>query len=630
MNVSRLAVFLAIALFTANCGSRNTESTTDDGGGTIADQFVNEAGTVDNSLCKRASRLALKGGSVTVTGSTAGFSNEYGTQVNCGASFNTMLGSQVYYRVALTKAKSYKVSLSASFSSGRIYLFRGCGAGQINADCGSEGKTGDVTSSSATSSSAASFFFTPSATRDYLIAVDSTSSSKSNNGDFTLIVEEFTAPTNVTCAKAQRLTLTGGKVSVQGSTEGAKNEFGTGINCGSSSYTLKGGQAYYKVGLTSGQSYIVSVTPQFSFARFYIFGGACDMNNINAACGSKGVSGDFSGTIFKDKPSQIVFTASKTADYTIAVDSSSESYSGKFTLGVESFKRPVNDTCAKATAVTVKGAKTTVTGTTYGASNQYPGTIKCTSTLAADGPQVYYKLTWNKSQTYKFTVSPSFSAKFYIFNSTCDGTSINADCGSRGQTGAYLSAYSSSTVPNLLFYRAPATTGYMAIDSSSNNYFGSFKVDIEPFTAAANGRCQAAKALTFTSGTVKTTGDTTGVPNEFGTAINCGNYKSIPYGSQVYYKVPMLAGKSYDISLTPDFSSAKLYVFGFTCSATKINADCGSKGKTGDVYSGYISKGKTSTLTLKPTASGTYIVAVDATSDSSYSYGTFALQITEK
>ncbi len=608
------------------CSSRSADNVYD-GGPALPDSFVTEAGVVDNSTCKRATQIALSGGSVTVSGSTKGFTNEYGTQVSCGASYNTMLGPQAYYKVALSKGKVYKLSLSASFYGAKMYVAQAkCSPTSINTDCGSEGKTGAVTTSSS-SSSTKSIFFTPPSSGSYLLVVDSSSSSKSNNGDFTLIVEEFTAPTNASCAKATRVTLSGGKASVSGTTEGGKNEFGTGINCGSTSTTMKGPQAYYKIAMTAGKSYIVSMTPQYSFAKFYIFSGKCDTASINLDCGSKGATGDYSSSTFKDKATQIVFTAAKSGDHTIAVDSSSEGYAGKFTLDVQEFAPPTNGACAKAKAVAVTGAKTTITGTTYGAKNEYGDKIKCDGFSANDGPQVYYKLNWTKGQTYKITASPSFTARVYVFGNKCDAASIAADCASKGKTGASMSAYSSGSYTNQLFFRPASSSNHLAIDSSSNSYFGTFTLTVEPFTAAANGTCAKAKSLTFTSGAVKVSGDTTGVPNEFGTAINCGNYKSIPYGSQVYYKVMLSAGKKYSISLTPDFSSAKLYIFGNSCAETSINAACSSKGKTGDVYAGFFSKGKTGTMAFTPQATGQYIIAVDATSDSSYAFGTFSLEI---
>ena len=50
--------------------------------------------------------------------------------------------------------------------------------------------------------------------------------------DMPVVNPDMGGPTNGTCAKAQQLTLTGGKVSVNGDTSPFTNEYGTGINCG--------------------------------------------------------------------------------------------------------------------------------------------------------------------------------------------------------------------------------------------------------------------------------------------------------------------------------------------------------------------------------------------------------------
>ena len=172
-----------------SCGSRNTESINDGSGG--ADSFVTEAGTVDNSRCARASRLPLSGGSVTVSSSTAGFSNEYGTQVNCGASFNTMLGPQVYYRVVSTKDQSYVVAVTPDFSYAKLYVFGfTCSATQINTDCASKGKSGDVYSGFLTKGKSSTLTFKPTASGQYIIAVDATSDSSYGFGTFALQVTE--------------------------------------------------------------------------------------------------------------------------------------------------------------------------------------------------------------------------------------------------------------------------------------------------------------------------------------------------------------------------------------------------------------------------------------------------------
>jgi hypothetical protein len=135
--------------------------------------------------------------------------------------------------------------------------------------------------------------------------------------------------------------------------------------------------------------------------------------------------------------------------------------------------------------------------------------------------------------------------------------------------------------------------------------------------------------LTLGSGTTTINGDTTAIPNEFGTAINCGNYSTILKSSQVYFAFSLTGAKVYTFTLTPDYSSARFYLFGSTCDYTSINSACGSKGLSGFV-SEYVSKGQTKSMTFSPTTTGNYTLAVDGTSTSSYAYGKFKLEITTK
>lgn len=614
----RLVALVACLLLAGGCGSRaardNDGAVNGDGGG-----------GGDNDTCAGARQLTISSGYATASGDTTTADNEFGTSINCGLSGSTVLrGPQRYYKVALKAGKGYKFSLSPDYSYGRLYVFRGCGAAKINADCGSGGKTGAVMSQSARKNGTGSLYFSPAADGTYYVAVDSTSAT-SGKGTFILDIEEFDAPSNNRCKDAQTITLSGGKASVKGTTAGAANEFGTGIYCGSAYYTYKGPQAYYKVGLQAGKSYIVSLDASYSFAYFYIFGATCTTSAINTDCGSDGKTGDVSSPASSGKAS-LVFTAAKTGSYTIAVDSTSESRSGTFTLEVKEFTPPTNGKCATPKAVDVsKGGKVQIKGTTFGAKNEYGDKIKCAEYSAVDGPQAYYRLTTTPGTTYKFSLTASFtSARMYIFGTTCDAQKIESECASKGQFGDYV--YTSSYSPRPLYFKAGGSSYTLAVDSTSDNYAGDFTLDIEEFTPPANGTCSAPKPLTFSSGKAVATGDTSGVPNEYGTSINCGNYKAILYGNQLYYRLSAAAGKSYSISLSPDYSAARFYVFSGTCTDSAINKDCSSAGISG-LVSSYISKGKTGTMTFKPAAAGDYVIAVDGTSN--LYFGSFTLTVTE-
>ena len=136
------------------------------------------------------------------------------------------------------------------------------------------------------------------------------------------------------CAAAKLLTLTAGRVKVSGSTDGAANEFGEGINCGTSS-THSGPQVYYRIDLLASRDYVVTLTPAFSRASLYIFGTSCTASAINSGCGSGGKTGAVSlGTAAGDEV-KILFAPVKTGSYTLAVDSADASANGPFTLTVE-------------------------------------------------------------------------------------------------------------------------------------------------------------------------------------------------------------------------------------------------------------------------------------------------------
>ena len=86
-------------------------------------------------------------------------------------------------------------------------------------------------------------------------AVDSTGSS----GKFEVTLEEFTLPTNATCANAETITLTGGKGSAIGDTglDLAGRVFHADLrHLHHRELYLDGPQAYYQVGLKANPNYL--------------------------------------------------------------------------------------------------------------------------------------------------------------------------------------------------------------------------------------------------------------------------------------------------------------------------------------------------------------------------------------
>jgi hypothetical protein len=655
-----LALLLATALFA--CGERSTtaldgavtgDAADTDGTSTKLDKGVPDVATntefgptpdvalipdgppgpdgpfTPNGTCANAQLLALSGGKVTVKGDTTIFANEYGTAISCGSTSvnDIMLGPQQYYKLALKAGQSYLISVTSTFNVANFYIFTGCGATQINKDCGSSGATGAL-SPDIGNGQTSSMIFKPATAGTYYVAVDGEDAN--DDGPFTLSIQEYTPPTNTTCAKAKSLTVpAGGKVTEKDTTATSQNEFGTQITCSDTNYNMDGRQLYYKVAMTAGKTYRISWTPSFTYSRLYIFGTTCTAAAINAACGSNGVSGMYSGATSSNTLNMRTFKPSTSGTYTIAVDSRIASYYGVFTLEIEDWTP--NNKCAAPKALTLSGGKVTVQDSTTGAANEFGNQIDCGGTgnnSDFDGNQVYYSVSLTAGATYKVTLAPSFYARLYLFGSTCTPATINANCGSAGVSGDYTS---STVYPNNTggFVFKPATSGTykIAVDSTgtNSNYHGAFTLSVETWTPPTNTTCAKAKSLTLSGGKVTTTGDTTGAPNEFGTSVNCDfGYTGALDGPQVYYSVALTKGKVYRVRLTPSFL-ARYYIFGNTCTPAQIDAACKTNGASGDAAN--VSSGSTGTIVFSPPASGTYKIAVD--SQAAVYYGSFSLSLEE-
>jgi hypothetical protein len=583
-----------------------------------------------NDTCANAKQLTMSGGKVSVSDNTSPYSNEYGTAINCGGSTTSiMAGKQLYYKVALTAGKTYQVSMASKYYYGRFYIFTGCGVNKINGDCGSGGKTGDVSGYISTNQTG-NIIFKPATSGTYYVAVDSTNSSYS--GGFTLTVQEYASPTNDSCGKAKTLVVpAGGSVTESGSTLGAVNEFSTGINCGHSYYTFHGNQLYYKVAMTAGKTYNITLDPTYYYAAVYIFGTTCTMNAINAACGSSGATGAYATATSPSQNAVVQFKPPTSGTYTIAVDSRpySTSYAsaGSFDLTIEDFTPPTNGKCATPKKLTLVGGKVTVKGTTTSAGNEFGTSIRCgmTSTYAQDGEQVYYTVGMTAGKSYKISLKPTFYAHFYLFNSACYASAINASCGSNGATGDVQGYVYPNNTGVITFTAKTSGTWRIAVDSVSPSYGGAFELSVEEYTLPTNFKCTGSKVITMTGGKGKVTANTTGMANEFGTGLTCGWYAGAFDGPQLYYHVVLAAGKTYKITLNPGYTAARFYVFGNTCDMNSINSHCGSKGTNG-LYA-YGSGTNSFSAYFKPPTAGTYRIAVD----SSYPtyQGPFTLEIQE-
>jgi hypothetical protein len=438
---------------------------------------------------------------------------------------------------------------------------------------------------------------------------------------------------NSTCSNALLVPLVGGKAKVTGDTALSQNEYGSAVKCTSHwSPGMVGPQLYYRFSLKAGQPYKISLLPgQPEPLAFYLFTG-CGAAQISKDCSSTGATGATRFPVIDPFPMTLTFTPTASAVYYVAVDSALHDGQGTFTLTVEEIPPTTKGTCATAQELTLKNGKATTQGDTSSAADD---NIQVSCGIAPfTGPQVYYwiKLTQGKSYILKVSSPTVVPPAFYLFGDSCNPKQIDADCGSKGKTGIVVTTETqkrwlpvppqSPTTTGLFF---PAKTGIYRIAVESHpQSFGAFKLEIEELSPPPNSACATAQKVTLGSGTTIVKGDTTGVPNEFSTAIDCKTPMKM-LGSQLYYQVNLTAGKTYSFTLTPgvSFKHAVFYVFGDSCTESAINADCSSKGKTGDFQDVFGSL--PTSVTFTPAKSGLYHFVVDAPTP--LSYGSFEVTI---
>jgi hypothetical protein len=573
--------------------------------------------TPTNGKCAGATQLTFTGGKAVANGDTHHvMTPDEFPGVKCPST--AMDGPQAYYKFNAVAGQTYKIKVTNK-AGYFIYFYvfgNTCTEAAISTDCSSSGASGLYFSSSFDAPQFREVTFKPTTAGTYTIAIDG--SVLYYNGSFTLEVEEFTPPTNGTCANPTPVTLTAGKATIKGTTLGVSNEYGTSITCGS---TVDGPQAYYKLTAAAGKAYKMTFAPGYS-AYWYVFqAGSCGSTSaINADCDSSGVKGAEYGFVSSTLPETAAFRPTVPGDYIIAVDSTAPTNAGGFQLEIEEFTAPTNDKACSATPVTFTSGKATINGSTLGANNEFGTTsttgVKCGGSTVYDGVQLYYEFTASASKGYKLKLAPTnfSSAYMYVFQkSSCSSASaVNTSCSSMGASGAYTSSSASSTTSRE-FYFNPTNTGQyvVAVDTSLVPGGGDFVLTIEELSAPANQTCAAAQALALTNHSVSVAGFTVAATDEFGGAIKCGGTTAYA-GGQTYYKLNMLAGVDYFVSLAADHKSA-VYLFSPTsaCKATAIETDCASGGTTGDFSAQTSASGGGAGFSFKPTTSGDYYIVVD-------------------
>lgn len=557
---------------------------------------------VKNDLCVGATALAFAaGGTLTHSASTVGARNDFGDAIRCGGT-TALSGPQRYYRITLTAGRHYRFTLAPGFSA-LLYLFTACSKTIINTDCTSGGATGGVVGPIAAGGSG-SLDFVPGASGEYVVAVDSKKTSDA--GTFTLTVRETQPPQNSRCAAPSALDISSGKATVKASTLGAANDFQKTLTCNLGK-EFDGPQLYYKVALTAGSWYRLSLSPQFAGGLWVAGSGAnCLAQNINLDCG--GVTGTVLPLVDKGKTGSTLFRPLLSADYVVAVDALDPQAAGDFSLTVEKVTPAGNTVCSGATPLSLSGGKVALQGSTAGAENDSGAALRCGTAAPLLGPQAYYAVTLDGGKTYLVSLKAQFSAALAL-GAAC--STLAADCSSGGLSGGYFPA--PTGLRRTLRY-TPTSGGphLIAVDSPEPGASGSFELLVQEYSAPQNGACATPKTLTLGSTSPLTElGDTGPLKNDLA-GVSCGLSNGPFAGPQAYYRFTPPAAKSVTVTLTPESSfDPALYAFSAatSCSATAVESAC--TGTASDT----VGKGKIETLTLAA-GSSDWIVVVDAWSPS--------------
>lgn len=178
----------------------------------------------------------------------------------------------------------------------------------------------------------------------------------------------------------------------------------------------------------------------------------------------------------------------------------------------------------------------------------------------------------------------------------------------------------SSTILRVGSQRRPyAKSLALAMLRYVEKHYGFQLIRSKPVPPPSHSYCKNAKALTFRSGKINLADSTWGAVNENGSSIKCSNSAGFA-GRQVYYKFQLKAGTSYTFRIRPVFS-ARVYLFGDTCSASTIQQQC----KTSPISGVLITPNRQYTKTIKASRTGWHTLAIDALQEAWY--GNFTIEI---
>ncbi len=330
------------------------------------------------------------------------------------------------------------------------------------------------------------------------------------------------------CSNATPLAMTAGQGTASGDTSTSTDQVKL-TSSGCTGYSSPGPDLFYAVTLTGGKRYTVTLTPAESF------------DDPRGSC----VKGD---DVVGDGLEEVLYLApSATALHYIGVDSYGASVSGSFSLVVAEYVPPQNDVCSGAAAMSWSGAKAAINADTAAATNKVQlKSIYCDATETRGG-DLFYAVDLAAGKGYKIEVTPSssFDPAIYIFTD-CD--KVSSSCLGGADAGF------SGAAERLGFIASTTGTHIIGVDSYSSSNFGAgggaltLKVT-EVAGVVCHSSCSAPRTLSWSGGTATITDDTTAAINQY-SLLSCGN-KSGPWpGPQLYYKVPLTAGKTYRARLT--------------------------------------------------------------------------------
>ena len=291
---------------------------------------VSETLPASNDKCNKALLMTLAAGKASATGDTSTAANEHSTTITCGTSYDYD-GPQLYYRVVLPANQTFKVTATPKTAwdlSAYAFTDATCTGSIISSQC-----AGWISDSGGKGKAESFFITTGAAQQNFILAVDSYASTQ--KGAFELKVETFALANNSLCAGATALTLVAGSVTVTGDTVTAINQFGAGIKCGGAT-ALAGPQLYYKVPLTAGQGYKVTLAPQFTAYLYVAPAAACaSATALETGCSGGAGAGALIGPVGQGQAQAVSFTPTVGGDFLLTVDSATYAHQGAITLTVQ-------------------------------------------------------------------------------------------------------------------------------------------------------------------------------------------------------------------------------------------------------------------------------------------------------